>query len=94
MRDSINARYYVQNGAKISINTVSIGALNTIENKFGYLWGHGLKDEEKTEPQKQLYKLWMEARQEILQSAEHSKEIFTDNLRKFNISKKGFYSGF
>ena len=55
------------NLAETSLRTLMIGAIDRIEQKFGYLWGHD-KDEnaEFTEEEERLYEEFMELRESIL----------------------------
>lgn len=48
------------------IRTSFIGALDVFEQKFGFLWGHGLPEEELTEEQSNFRNVWEQARTEIL----------------------------
>tara|TARA_Y100000389_G_C17263912_1_gene414428 strand:+ start:346 stop:717 length:372 start_codon:yes stop_codon:yes gene_type:complete len=47
------------------IKTTMIGALSTLEESFGFLWGFN-SDEEKTEDQKQIFQIYEDARAKIL----------------------------
>ncbi len=48
-----------------SMKTIFIGAIASIEEKFGTLWGHG-ENRSMTEEESQLYAVFMDLRKEIL----------------------------
>ena len=54
--------------AEVAIRTTMIGAIERIENKLGFLWGHDKQegDPSITEEQEDLYDLFMELREDIL----------------------------
>lgn len=53
--------------AVTSLRTLMIGSIDRIENKLGDLWGHFKGEEEDTtEEEDELYELFMELREEIL----------------------------
>jgi hypothetical protein len=54
------------NNLEKKFNTTIIGSLAVFEEEFGFLWGHGKQNEELTEEQKELKKLWKRARVKIL----------------------------
>jgi transcription termination factor Rho len=51
--------------AKKKIQTTMIGALSTLEESFGFLWGFE-GDEDKTPEQKHIHEIYEEARAKIL----------------------------
>ena len=51
--------------ASTKIMTAVIGALDTFEKTFGWLWGHD-SDESLTQTQKDMLELWQKARTDIL----------------------------
>jgi hypothetical protein len=54
--------------AEVAIRTTMIGAIERVERVFGHLWAHEKQDGDPTitEEQEQLYDLFMELREEIL----------------------------
>lgn len=48
------------------IKTIMIGELSKFESFFGELWGHGLREEDCNEKQKDFYEIWQQCRHEIL----------------------------
>ena len=47
-------------------NTTFIGALDSFEKRFGYLWNHGKPFSELTDNQKDFRDLWNEVRNDVL----------------------------
>jgi hypothetical protein len=47
------------------IKTTMIGSVAKIENVFGPFWGHGKKQDERTEKQQRLYELFMELQEKL-----------------------------
>ena len=54
------------NNLEKKFNTTIIGSLAVFEEEFGHLWGHGLPNDQLTEEQKELKRLWKRARVKIL----------------------------
>lgn len=53
--------------AVTAIRTLMIGSIDRIEEKFGDLWGHYKSEDEETSPEEdELYELFMELRESIL----------------------------
>lgn len=52
--------------AKKKIQTTMIGALSTIEENFGFLWGIDAPEDQRTEEQRKIQELFDEARAKIL----------------------------
>ena len=52
--------------AKKKIQTTMIGALSTLEEGFGFLWGFEDGDEDKTPEQKHIHDIYEEVRAKIL----------------------------
>ena len=53
--------------AVVAIRTLMIGSIDRIEDKLGDLWGHFKEDDEEiTEREEELYELFMELRESIL----------------------------
>ena len=48
------------------MRTTFIGALQSFEDYFGELWGHGIAEEDFTDEQRQLRDVWEQTRTEIL----------------------------
>lgn len=48
------------------IRTTFIGAINSVENTFGHLWGHGKKWDDLTANERENRILWEKCRKEVL----------------------------
>jgi hypothetical protein len=48
------------------IRTSFIGALDAFEKNFGFLWGHGKRDEDRTPEEKAMHDIWVKTRTEVL----------------------------
>ena len=94
MEDSIKDKYYLKKGIAITVDTVSIGALEAIEEAFGDLWGINIQEEDKTEMELELTREWEKARKKILQKAEECKKTYTKNLDKFSVKRKNYFREF
>lgn len=51
---------------KKKMKTTFIGALDSFESNFGYLWGHGLDESELTHEQAEFRVVWENTRTEVL----------------------------
>lgn len=69
---------------KKHITTTMIGSLSRFEDYFGRFWGHQ-QENELTENQKKIRKLWEEARNEILDLGNDKIKDSWKDLRKFVI---------
>ncbi len=52
--------------AETAVRTLMIGAIDRIEQKFGYIWGHNKEEQELTEEDEDMYEIFMELRESIL----------------------------
>lgn len=52
--------------AKKKIQTTMIGALSTLEEGFGFLWGMGIPEDQRTEEQRKIQELYEDIRAKIL----------------------------
>jgi transcription termination factor Rho len=52
--------------AKKKIQTTMIGALSTMEEHFGFLWGMDIPEDERAEEQRKIQELYEDARAKIL----------------------------
>jgi predicted hydrocarbon binding protein len=52
--------------AETALRTSMIGSLDRIEQKFGHLWGHNKNEDELTDEDEDMYEIYMELREEIL----------------------------
>lgn len=68
------------------IKTTMIGAISSIEDHFGSLWGHG--NENLTEDQKRLKFIFEELRKEILDKGNNQLRGIDSDLLNYDINKK------
>lgn len=52
--------------AETAVRTLMIGSIERIETKFGYLWGNEKEDADITEEDEEMYDIFMELRESIL----------------------------
>ncbi len=78
-------------GAKKKIQTTMIGALSTLENSFGFLWGMNISDEDKTPEQKKLYDIYEEARSQILDRGNTQIRNLESDFVNYEIVRKRHY---
>jgi len=54
------------NAAETAIRTLMIGSIERIEKSFGHLWGHDKDESEITDEEEEMYEIFMELRENIL----------------------------
>lgn len=64
------------------INTTFMGAIATVEEQLGKLWGHPKPFEELTENEKKFWKIWRRMRNEILDKGNHQLRLFLKDLER------------
>lgn len=81
-KDSSKKRLYKIASKKVQ--TTMIGALSSIENHFGFLWGHQ-EGEEKTPEQETMRELFEEVRAEILDRGNHQIRNMETEFNQYDI---------
>ena len=76
------------------IDTTMIGAIAKMEAYFGKDWGHGLKEEECTNEQLDLYDVWQQCRDEILNNGNAQKRAMNHELDLFDVQWSGYKKNF
>tara|TARA_R110002167_G_scaffold72360_1_gene203582 strand:+ start:5805 stop:6209 length:405 start_codon:yes stop_codon:yes gene_type:complete len=78
--------------AKKRIITTAVGALDTLEKKFGFLWGFedDSHDEELSDFQKQIKEIYEEAREVILENGHDQSRRLSEEFAKYEISRKRY----
>ena len=67
---------------KKKVQTTMIGALSSIEDHLGFLWGHD-KDQELTEQQKKYEIIWDDLRNEILNHGNYNLREGLEDVEEF-----------
>lgn len=65
--------------------TLMIGAISSIENEFGHLWGHN-KNEDYTPEEEAMFEKWENLRQDILNKGNRNIVYMIDLLDNFKIN--------
>ena len=68
-----------------------IGALSTLENSFGFLWGLNIEEEDKTPEQKKIYEIYEEARSQILDRGNTQIRNLESEFVNYEIVRKKHY---
>lgn len=72
------------------IRTTMIGAIDSIEKYFGYLFGHRSGDL-LTEEEEEMLKVFQDLRKEILDKGNNQIRLLNEELSKFEISRKVYH---
>ncbi len=86
LRFSEESRKRLDKIISTKLTTTFIGALSAFEKAFGFLWGHGKKDYERTEEEKQLFIIWESIRTEVLNNGNNQLRALRNELQNHNIS--------
>jgi hypothetical protein len=76
--------------AKKKIQTTMIGALSTVEEMFGFLWGMGLAEEDKSEEQKKIQELYEDTRAKILDRGNTQIRNLESEFVNYDVSRKKY----
>lgn len=68
------------------MRTTFIGALQSFEDYFGYLWGHNIPEEELTDEQREFRDIWDQTRTEILNKSNGQLRALKTELANHDIS--------
>jgi hypothetical protein len=82
-------RERLETAAKGKIKTTMIGAIESIENHLGYLWGHKTVDE-RTEEEEDIYQKFATARQEILDRGHRQMKNLAREIDNYEVEEKRF----
>src|SRR5688500_11193654 len=66
--------------------TTFIGALAAVEKSFGFLWGFGKKEHELTEEERELFAIWQNVRNEVLNNGNNQLRALRNELQNHNVS--------
>jgi arginyl-tRNA--protein-N-Asp/Glu arginylyltransferase len=70
------------------IQTTMIGAIKSVEDHLGDLWGHGLHPQDMTDEQYDLYQKWQACRTEILNKGNAQKRTVESEFDQYNITRE------
>lgn len=76
--------------AKKKIQTTMIGALSTLEESFGFLWGIGLSEEDRSEEHRKIQELYEEARAKILDRGNTQIRNLETEFVNYDITRKKY----
>lgn len=77
--------------SKKKIQTTMIGALSTIEEHFGFLWGFELSDDELTPEQKHVKSIFEDVRAKILDRGNTQIRSLESEFVNYEITKKKYF---
>ncbi len=69
---------------KKKTTTIFIGALDSIEKKFGHWWGYG-KEDELTSREEEIQQMWLELREEILNKSNNQLRALMQELSEYDV---------
>ncbi len=76
------------------IKTTMIGALDSFEKGFGYLWGHTKELEELTPEESEMRELWEEIRTEVLDKGNGQLRGAQDEISQYTLKWNKFHTEF
>jgi hypothetical protein len=76
--------------SKKKIQTTMIGALSTIEENFGFLWGLSISEGERSEEQKKIQELYEDARAKILDRGNTQIRNLESEFINYDITRKKY----
>ncbi len=76
--------------SKKKIQTTMIGALSTVEEIFGFLWGLGMPEEDRTEEQQKIQELYEDARAKILDRGNTQIRNLESEFVNYDITRKKY----
>ena len=89
-----NSKKRLLSTLKKQFDTTIIGALAAFEERFGELWGHGLRDEDLDEEQREWKELWMEARARILDNGNSNLRAAQSEISQYTLSWNRYINKF
>lgn len=76
--------------AKKKIQTTMIGALSTLEESFGFLWGRDIDESERSEEHRKIQELYEEARAKILDRGNTQIRSLENEFVNYDITRKKY----
>jgi len=77
--------------SKKKIQTTMIGALSTVEEHFGFLWGFEIPDDQLTPEQKHVKSIFEDVRAKILDRGNTQIRSLESEFVNYEISKKKYF---
>ena len=90
-RDKDVSKNKLFNVSKKKIQTTMIGALSTIEEKFGFLCGFDLEESQRTPEQKHVHEIYEEIRAKILDRGNTQIRNLESEFINYDIVRKKHY---
>jgi hypothetical protein len=84
----------LENNLKEKFETIIIGSLYIFEEKFGYLWGHGIDYSELSEEEKEFREIWKDVRTKILDKGNSKARAALNELGQYNVSWNRYVTNF
>ena len=91
MREKVKKQYEEDSLKRLSkivatkIKTTFIGSISAMEEKFGFLWGHGKPEHELTPQERELFILWNSCRTEILNNGNNQLRSIQSELESHTV---------
>ena len=82
------SRHALSTAIERRCRTIFIGNLDSIEQKFGYLWGFPKLPEQLKEKELLFFQLWKDLRKEILDKSNNQVKLLLRELQSFNVALK------
>ena len=76
--------------AKKKIQTTMIGALSTLDESFGFLWGRDIDESERSEEHRKIQELYEEARAKILDRGNTQIRSLENEFVNYDITRKKY----
>ena len=84
----------LSNIVSTKMKTSFIGAISACESSFGFLWGHGVSEEELTEEQRAMREIWEEARAQILDNGNSQLRASMNEISNYDIHWNRYHLDF
>ena len=70
------------------LQTVNIGSISQFETYFGILWGHGKREEELNDSEREWRTIWQECRKNVLDNGNNQLRLLQQSMQWYNIARK------
>lgn len=93
-RDNVKAKERLREVFARKLKTTMIGEIAKVEHFLGHLWGHGLDEKDCTDDQLDLYEIWQQCRDEMLNLGNSQLRAASSELDLYNVEWKGHVTNF